>query len=143
MDTRRTLPTPVPASSSSPSPPPPKAGNERRRKSSASEKRPTTPLSIDKIHIVNTVTEMLIANWREVVKQMKSLDVLGPQSWFEQEGSSGWSWNHTPMTESFAIERPASLHDYLGSHRRSSSNISPRSQTPSAPVSSTSQCIVL
>lgn len=31
-------------------------------------------LDVDKIHVANNITEMLVTNWRDVVRQMRSLD---------------------------------------------------------------------
>lgn len=33
---------------------------------------------VDKIHVANSITEMLITHWRDVVKHMRSLDILRP-----------------------------------------------------------------
>ncbi|KAM7201735.1 RhoGAP domain containing protein [Naviculisporaceae sp. PSN 640] len=54
---------------------------KERRKSRAPSGEGTSQygyLIVDKIHVANSITEMLITHWRDVVKQMRSLDVLRP-----------------------------------------------------------------
>ncbi len=100
--------------------PPPKTRHEKRRKSSASDRQPTTPLTVDKIHVANGITKMLITHWREVVRQMASLGVLGVQS--SAEHGSGQTWSGPLASEAHADENTASLHSYppsYRSHRRS------------------------
>ncbi|KAK1760706.1 Rho GTPase activation protein [Echria macrotheca] len=53
----------------------PETKRERRR-SRVSEEEDSHAGSVDKIHVANAVTEMLITHWREVVKQMRSLGAL-------------------------------------------------------------------
>jgi hypothetical protein len=57
---------------------PPKSRKERR-KSKASEEHPTSMLTVDKIQVANSITEMVITHWREVVKHLRSLGVLKTQ----------------------------------------------------------------
>ncbi|EEU41381.1 uncharacterized protein NECHADRAFT_46451 [Fusarium vanettenii 77-13-4] len=52
----------------------PKLHKDRRR-GRTSETKDFRPPTVDKIHIANTIAEMLISNWRDVVRQMKSLDI--------------------------------------------------------------------
>ncbi|KID64191.1 uncharacterized protein G6M90_00g065320 [Metarhizium brunneum] len=44
-----------------------------RRKSTQVDTKTLGPPTVDKILVANSITEMLIANWRDVVRQMKSL----------------------------------------------------------------------
>lgn len=50
-------------------------GQRARRQSIVDENpsRPKEGKTVDKIHVANSITEMLIVNWRDVVRQMKSL----------------------------------------------------------------------
>ncbi|QBZ64730.1 hypothetical protein PoMZ_06429 [Pyricularia oryzae] len=57
-----------------PATPPLRKDKAKRR--AVSEGRPVTPVTIDKIIVANSIAEMLIANWREVVRHMKSLGVI-------------------------------------------------------------------
>lgn len=52
----------------------PKLHKDRRR-GRIPEAKGSRPPTVDKIHIANTIAEMLISNWRDVVRQMKSLGV--------------------------------------------------------------------
>ncbi|AEO62782.1 uncharacterized protein THITE_2031416, partial [Thermothielavioides terrestris NRRL 8126] len=53
----------------------PAAGKERRGSKVTEEAHPRTP-AVDKIHVANSITEMLITHWRVVVRHMKSLGVV-------------------------------------------------------------------
>lgn len=55
---------------------PPNARRERRRSKKLEDAPQQPALAIDKIHMANSITEMLITHWREVVRHMKSLGVL-------------------------------------------------------------------
>ena len=44
-----------------------------RRKSTTVGKKASEPPAVDKIYIANSIAEMLIANWRDIVRQMKAL----------------------------------------------------------------------
>lgn len=56
-----------------PASPQPKSKKEKKAKDSTDEPQPAF-LDVDKIHIANDITEMLITNWRDVVRQMRSLN---------------------------------------------------------------------
>ncbi|KAL8338082.1 hypothetical protein RB601_006604 [Gaeumannomyces tritici] len=43
-----------------------------KRRAISDGKRPVTPVTIDKILIANSIAEMVIANWRDVVRHLKS-----------------------------------------------------------------------
>ncbi|POS80506.1 hypothetical protein DHEL01_v201105 [Diaporthe helianthi] len=48
---------------------------KEKKKTRETTDEPTQPLwDVDKIHVVNDITEMLITNWRDVVKQMRNMD---------------------------------------------------------------------
>jgi hypothetical protein len=84
---------------------PPNLRKERRKSKVAEDARPPA-LSIDKIHVANSITEMLITHWREVVRHMRSLGVLragrdGPQRRIGLR----------PSTESFTMRMPHPLSD--------------------------------
>ncbi|KAI6357654.1 hypothetical protein MCOR25_007605 [Pyricularia grisea] len=49
---------------------------DKAKRRAVSEGRPITPVTIDKVIVANSIAEMLIANWREVVRHMKSLGVI-------------------------------------------------------------------
>lgn len=54
-----------------PAPPPPRKDRSKRRAFSDG-KRPATPVTVDKILIANSIAEMVTANWRDVVRHLKS-----------------------------------------------------------------------
>jgi hypothetical protein len=55
---------------------PPKSRTERRKKNKTSEDRSSFNSHVDKIKIANSITEMLITHWRDVVRHMRSLKAL-------------------------------------------------------------------
>ncbi|RSL39190.1 hypothetical protein CEP53_014248 [Fusarium sp. AF-6] len=80
----------------------PKLHKDRHR-GRASETKISRPPTVDKIHIANTIAEMLISNWRDVVRQMKSLDV------HRQEELPNPGRQHEPLPSShsnFVLTKP-------------------------------------
>lgn len=57
----------------------PLAGKEARKCRASEDSRPR-PLSIDKVYVANNITEMVITHWREIVRQMKHLEVPKPHT---------------------------------------------------------------
>lgn len=54
--------------------PQPKSKKEKKKAREPADE-PSQPFwDVDKIHVANDITEMLITNWRDVVKQMRNLD---------------------------------------------------------------------
>lgn len=51
-----------------------KSKKEKKKAKEAADEPPQPFWDVDKIHVVNDITEMLITNWRDVVKQMRNLD---------------------------------------------------------------------
>lgn len=47
---------------------------KKKTKESAEDHAQPPFLDVDKVHVANNVTEMLVTNWRDVVRQMRSLD---------------------------------------------------------------------
>ncbi|KAK0728281.1 hypothetical protein B0T26DRAFT_640248, partial [Lasiosphaeria miniovina] len=89
---------------------PPCAKRERRRSRAVDETNPRA-LTVDKIHVANSITEMLITHWRDVVKQMRSLGVLktnmdGPTLAEIQQDIQRASLRPS-ASESFVIRKPA------------------------------------
>lgn len=54
--------------------PQPKSKKEKKKAKELADDPPQPLWDVDKIHVVNDITEMLITNWRDVVKQMRNLD---------------------------------------------------------------------
>lgn len=61
----------------------------KRDKSKTNFQDSQASLTIDKLHEVNSITEMVITNWRDVVRHMRSLDVLKTKRQSENRGPAG------------------------------------------------------
>ncbi|KAK4453636.1 hypothetical protein QBC34DRAFT_189868 [Podospora aff. communis PSN243] len=118
---------------------PPQARREKR-KSKMPEEDDSRMTSVDNIHVANSITEMLITHWREVVKQMRSLGSLklndfpdGPRGGGIQEPGLRPS-----ASESFVMRKPAewSCTRPLSVPRDMSESPIPPSPTPEARQSS-------
>lgn len=107
--------------------PPPNARRERRRSKKLEDSPQQPALAIDKIHLANSITEMLITHWREVVGHMKSLGVLeaGRQS---QRGVG----LRSSTSGSFRMRMPLSVSDPFNSDE----SPMPPSPTPESGTSS-------
>lgn len=111
-----------------PAAPQPKSKKEKKKtKESMEEPRPAF-LDVDKIHIANDITEMLITNWRDVVRQMRSLD-----------GTLGFANRHSRASTSkdgrsfFRPSEDISAHDEITYEKGTSEK---KSCTPTASSSS-------
>lgn len=54
--------------------PSPKSKKDKKRAKESTDEPQQVFLDVDKIHIANDITEMLITNWRDVVRQMRNLE---------------------------------------------------------------------
>ncbi|KAL2019994.1 hypothetical protein VTK56DRAFT_8994 [Thermocarpiscus australiensis] len=84
--------------------PSPKARKERR-KWKVPEEAHQPALSVDKIRVANTIAEMVITHWREVVRHMKSLGVLKTG----RDGSEALA--HQPWLK--AVVRPSATEAFM------------------------------
>ncbi|KPM40770.1 hypothetical protein AK830_g5774 [Neonectria ditissima] len=84
---------------------PPKPRRDRRKSKATGTRSATTP-TLNKILVANDITEMLIVNWRDIVRQMKSLGMR-----YLREPSSLTSLRsdslHQSTSEPFIIRKPA------------------------------------
>ncbi len=55
---------------------PPKSRKERKKQNKSSEDYSAFNTHVDKIQVANSITEMVITHWRDVVRHMKSLNAL-------------------------------------------------------------------
>ncbi|KAG0649007.1 hypothetical protein D0Z07_4860 [Hyphodiscus hymeniophilus] len=87
---------------------PPKSRKERNKKSKTSEDCSAFNASFDKIKIANTITEMLITHWRDVVRHMKSMKSLKiVRSYKSLEAASSKQPILRPSaSESFCLRKP-------------------------------------
>ena len=102
---------------------PPKSGTGVRRKSSPGDRRPTTPLTVDKIHVANDIAEMLITHWRDVVRQMKNLGIMRRHSVVKQLPLQH-GWPRPPIAEVSANRNPSMLSERPSSRKGSSVAVS-------------------
>ncbi|KFA64249.1 hypothetical protein S40285_06744 [Stachybotrys chlorohalonatus IBT 40285] len=80
-----------------------------RRKSKGAEAPESGPLGVDKILVANSITEMLIANWRDVVRQMKSLGTHHSHVPSSSASNIAARPIQPSLSESFVIRKP---HDW-------------------------------
>ncbi|KAK3308694.1 uncharacterized protein B0T15DRAFT_391302, partial [Chaetomium strumarium] len=86
------------------SPATPTSARKERRKSKVPEDTQPPGRVVDKIHVANSIAEMLIINWREVVRHMKSLGLRrAGQDGYHLRAGMGPS-----ASEAFAMGRPHS-----------------------------------
>lgn len=57
-----------------PASPSPKSKKDKKKVKESTEEPTQVFLDVDKIHIANDITEMMITNWRDVVRQMRNLE---------------------------------------------------------------------
>jgi hypothetical protein len=104
---------------------PPKSRNSRRRKSSISESQQSKPLNVDKILVANDIAEMLITHWRDVVKHMKSLDLMRRHSMADQISEAQGVFRRPSGDSLLFGARASALDRYPPSHRLSRGTGSP------------------
>ncbi|KFA46978.1 hypothetical protein S40293_09788 [Stachybotrys chartarum IBT 40293] len=80
-----------------------------RRKSKGAEAPESGPPGVDKILVANSITEMLIANWRDVVRQMKSLGTHHGHVPSSSASNTAARPIRPSLSESFVIRKP---HDW-------------------------------
>ncbi|KAK6951811.1 hypothetical protein Daesc_006336 [Daldinia eschscholtzii] len=113
----------------------PKSRKERRkhRKSKSRTEDAPSLYTVDKIHVANSITEMLIVHWREVVQQMRSLGVLKIS---RREHIAQHRTNRTKLgssaSDSLPLRKPPEWNGLVISHKRKGRSVSPlvRSPTP-------------
>jgi hypothetical protein len=80
---------------------PPNVRKERRR-SKVMEESHRPSLAVDKIHMANSITEMLVTHWREVVRHMRSFGV----SKAGRDGLQRRAGLRASVSEGFALRMP-------------------------------------
>ncbi|RYP82400.1 hypothetical protein DL770_005581 [Monosporascus sp. CRB-9-2] len=82
----------------------PKLGHGKSKTAEGEGK--ASSITIDKIGVVNGITEMIITNWREVVRHLRSLDALKASRHGQQYGQARKGRTlRSSASESFVIER--------------------------------------
>ncbi|KAL7625157.1 hypothetical protein AAE478_004372 [Parahypoxylon ruwenzoriense] len=110
---------------------PPKSRKEKRKRSRAHTDDSASLFPVDKIHVANSITEMLIIHWREVVRQMRSLGTLKIR---RAVGSTGHRMNRSQLissaSDSFALRKPPRWDGAGLLNRRKNRDISPMARSP-------------
>ncbi|KAK1504991.1 RhoGAP domain-containing protein [Colletotrichum abscissum] len=108
---------------------PPRLKRERQRKSTIQDN--TDSMSVDKIRVANDITEMLISNWREVVRNMKGLSSFrGPNK--DLESTSRRRFLRSSNSDSLAVGLPRG---WRSKHSSPQSSINQhRSKSPVTPT---------
>ncbi|KUJ21994.1 uncharacterized protein LY89DRAFT_778337 [Mollisia scopiformis] len=103
---------------------PPKSRKERSKKTKSGDEGTTFSNHIDKIKVANSITEMLITHWRDVVRHMKNLSALkvvaGTQSLAVR--NSNPPMLRPSASETFALRKPPDWDQFgspLGRRERS------------------------
>jgi hypothetical protein len=87
---------------------PPKSRKERSKKSKASEDCSAFNSHVDKIKIANSITEMLITHWRDVVRHMRNLKALKIVRSYKSLETTAMKqpFLRPSASESFALRKP-------------------------------------
>lgn len=92
---------------------PPKSRKERKKKSKSGEAGTSFNTYVDKIKVANSIAEMLITHWREVVRHMKDLSALKAVGAHKSLGFRGDKppFLRPSVSEQFAIRKPPDWDD--------------------------------
>ena len=87
---------------------PPKSRKERSKKNKTSEDCSSFNSHVDKIKIANSITEMLITHWRDVVRHMRNLKALKVVKSYKSLEATGpkQPFLRPSASESFALRKP-------------------------------------
>ncbi|KAF8854713.1 hypothetical protein BDZ45DRAFT_596643 [Acephala macrosclerotiorum] len=107
---------------------PPKSRKERSKKANKSGDEGTTFNNhVDKIKVANSITEMVITHWRDVVRHMKNLSALkvvaGTQSLAFR--STNPPLLRPSASETFAIRKPPDWDEFASPRGRRERSVSP------------------
>ncbi|KAI0119312.1 hypothetical protein F4814DRAFT_447125 [Daldinia grandis] len=111
----------------------PKSRKERHkhRKSKSRAEDSASLYTVDKIHVANNITEMLIVHWREVVQQMRSLGTLKIS---RREHITQHRTNRAKLgssaSDSFPLRRPPTWNSSTPLHKQRDRNVSPLARSP-------------
>lgn len=105
----------------------PKSRKEKHKKSRTGDEGTAFNTHVDKIKVANSITEMLITHWRDVVRHMRNLSALKVVVTTKSVAVRG---PRQPMlrpsaSESFALRKPPDWDQFRSSMRRLERSISP------------------
>ncbi|KAK0125557.1 hypothetical protein ONS96_009393 [Cadophora gregata f. sp. sojae] len=106
---------------------PPKSRKEKHKKSRTGDEGTAFNTHVDKIKVANSITEMLITHWRDVVRHMKNLSALKVVVTTKSVAVRG---PRQPMlrpsaSESFALRKPPDWDQFKSPMRRLERSVSP------------------
>lgn len=106
---------------------PPKSRKERSKKTKTGEEGTTFSNHVDKIKVANSITEMLITHWRDVVRHLRSLHNLtvntGAQSLAVRNANPPVL--RPSASETFALRKPPDWDQFGSPRRREERSVSP------------------
>jgi hypothetical protein len=87
---------------------PPKSRKERKKKTKSGDEGNSFNTYVDKIKVANSIAEMLITHWREIVRHMKNLSALKVVGGYKSLGFRGVKppFLRPSASESFALRKP-------------------------------------
>ena len=97
---------------------PPKSRKERKKKSKSGDAGISFNTYVDKVKVANSIAEMLVTHWREVVRHLKNLSALKIIGGHKSLGFRGAKppFLRPSASESFAIRKPPDWDN--GNHMR-------------------------
>ncbi|PVH89508.1 hypothetical protein DL98DRAFT_647264 [Cadophora sp. DSE1049] len=106
---------------------PPKSRKEKHKKSRTGDEGTAFNTHVDKIKVANSITEMLITHWRDVVRHMRNLSALKIVVTTKSVAVRG---PRQPMlrpsaSESFALRKPPDWDQFKSPMRRLERSVSP------------------
>jgi RhoGAP domain len=92
---------------------PPKSRKERKKKSKSGDAGISFNTYVDKVKVANSIAEMLVTHWREVVRHMKNLSALKVVGGYKSLGVRGAKppFLRPSVSEQFAIRKPPDWDD--------------------------------
>ncbi|KAI9051347.1 hypothetical protein LZ554_004394 [Drepanopeziza brunnea f. sp. 'monogermtubi'] len=106
---------------------PPKSRKERQKKNKAGEAGIAFDNHVDKIKVANSIAEMLITHWRDVVRHMRNLGalkiVVAAKSMTVRGGRQPML--RPSASESFALRKPPDWDNFKSPIRRQETSVSP------------------
>ncbi|KAI0007731.1 hypothetical protein F4779DRAFT_492804 [Xylariaceae sp. FL0662B] len=107
---------------------PPRSRKERHKKSKTRAEDANASFTVDKIHVANSITEMLVTNWREVVRHMRSLATLKIRrnlDSHEHRSYRGVLKTSASASDSFPLRKPPGWDEPGSSTWQKDRNVSP------------------
>ncbi|ORY71903.1 uncharacterized protein BCR38DRAFT_329728, partial [Pseudomassariella vexata] len=105
--------------------------SKKQKKSRTPRLEAPALITVDKIHVANNITEMLITHWREVVRQLRSLNALRTQRDVMYSGQKNRRGElRSSASDSFSMRKPPDWSAPRPSTRRKEGSSSPIAVSP-------------